>query len=664
MRLGLRLGTLTALCATVLIAAGPPESPVADAAMRGDAEAIVSLLRSGADVNAAQGDGMTAMHWAAERDDVATAEILRAAGALLEPTTRIGGYVPLHVAAREGNEGMVRWLLDNGASADRQTSETLANALHMAAAAGDVAVVQTLLDHGADPNATEGHWQQTPLIFAAAENRAPVVRLLIERGADPNVTTEVRDLLEWSELMSAADDRRDAVLAAFTNDGAREPTPSEIQAAVKAGREIFETGVPEGEDEEEDDDDRRRFRRGPPTITAKGGLSPLLHAARQGHHEAAMALLEGGADPNLVSPADGTSPLLMSVLNGQFDMAMLFLEHGADPNVASTLNGVAPLWAAVNVEWQPRTRYPQPQQRERQNASYLDVMQALLDAGADVNNRISLHPWYMVYTGCGNGNCGLIDTDGSTAFLRAAYATDVAAMRLLVEHGADPGVPTRAPAPRERRTPDEFLRQQNVQELQSDDFMALDDSAKFAVLRSVRDDFPDEIRYRFDDEIFSMSAADVLREQLLEAVDEANEVLENQLDPSGLPPVEEDGPAVYPIHAASGVGYGEGFAGNAHRHQVNGWLPAVKYLVEELGVDVNVRDHNGYNAVHHAAARGDNEMILYLVEHGADIMAVSRRGQTTVDMANGPVQRVSPFPATVALLESLGAINNHNCLTC
>ena len=89
MRLGLRLGTLTALCATVLIAAGPPESPVADAAMRGDAEAIVSLLRSGADVNAAQGDGMTAMHWAAERDDVAMAEVLRAAGALLEPTTRI-----------------------------------------------------------------------------------------------------------------------------------------------------------------------------------------------------------------------------------------------------------------------------------------------------------------------------------------------------------------------------------------------------------------------------------------------------------------------------------------------------------------------------------------------------------------------------------------------
>ena len=67
MRFGLRFGTLTALFAIVVAAAGPPESPVADAAMRGDAEAIVALLRQGADVNAAQGDGMTAMHWAAER---------------------------------------------------------------------------------------------------------------------------------------------------------------------------------------------------------------------------------------------------------------------------------------------------------------------------------------------------------------------------------------------------------------------------------------------------------------------------------------------------------------------------------------------------------------------------------------------------------------------
>jgi ankyrin repeat protein len=90
----------------------------------------------------------------------------------------------------------------------------------------------------------------------------------------------------------------------------------------------------------------------------------------------------------------------------------------------------------------------------------------------------------------------------------------------------------------------------------------------------------------------------------------------------------------------------------------------VKYLIEELGADVNARDFNGYNALHHAAARGDNEMILYLVSKGCDVKAVSRTGQTTADMANGPVQRVSPFPETVALLEKLGSKNNHKCVSC
>jgi ankyrin repeat protein len=79
---------------------------------------------------------------------------------------------------------------------------------------------------------------------------------------------------------------------------------------------------------------------------------------------------------------------------------------------------------------------------------------------------------------------------------------------------------------------------------------------------------------------------------------------------------------------------------------------------------VNLRDHNGYTALHHAAARGDNELILYMVEQGADVTVVSRRGQTTADMANGPVSRVSPIPETVALLESLGSENSNNCLTC
>jgi ankyrin repeat protein len=90
----------------------------------------------------------------------------------------------------------------------------------------------------------------------------------------------------------------------------------------------------------------------------------------------------------------------------------------------------------------------------------------------------------------------------------------------------------------------------------------------------------------------------------------------------------------------------------------------VKYLVEELGADVNQRDAAGYTPLHNAASRGDNEMVKYLVSKGADVMALSRAGQTTADMANGPVSRISPFPETIALLESLGAKNNHRCASC
>jgi ankyrin repeat protein len=133
---------------------------------------------------------------------------------------------------------------------------------------------------------------------------------------------------------------------------------------------------------------------------------------------------------------------------------------------------------------------------------------------------------------------------------------------------------------------------------------------------------------------------------------------------SGLPPVPVGGPGVTPLQAAAGVGYGEGFAANSHRFAPGGMLAGVTYLIEELGANVNAYDHEGNTALHHAAARGDVEMIQYLVSKGADVTAVTREGRTTADMANGPVQRIQPFPDAVALLEKLGSRNNHRCVSC
>ena len=661
----LRWNVLSVLGFAVMLGATAPEAPVADAAMRGDMDAVRQLLRDGADVNAAQPDGMSALHWAAERGDAQLAAMLLYAGASTETVTRIGEYTPLHIASRNGRTPVVDALLAAGADVAATTRPGGTTPLHLAATGGEPTVIAALLEAGADPNAREAEWQQTPLIFAAAANRVDAIDALIAGGADPNLAGEPVDLVEQAPLDRAASKRQEDVLAAFTNDGAWAPTSEQIQAAVRAARQVYVTGIPEKEDDGEGEgDDDGDNRRGEPDITGKGGLTPLLHAVRQGHLDAMRALLAGGADIDQVGGGDGTSPLLIATINGQFDAAMLLLESGADPNIASTLNGVSPLWATVNSEWQPRTRFPQPQERELQQYGYLETMQALLAAGADPNHRTTMHPWYMVYTGCGNGNCGLIDTNGSTAFLRAAYATDITAMRLLNEWGADPHIATKAPEQRQRRGPDEFQRQQAIEQISNEEeFAELSDSTKASVLRSVWAEFPDSLKEELP-EFTITDTPDAVRADVLAHAQRLDSVKAAEPDPSGLPPVPVGGPAVSAIHAASGVGYGEGFAGNAHRHAENGWLPAVKFLVEEIGMDVNLRDHNGYTAIHHAAARGDNEMILYLVEQGGDVTVVSRRGQSTADMANAPVSRLSPIPETIELLVSLGAVNNNNCVSC
>jgi uncharacterized protein len=608
-----------ALAMTAWLGAAPSPAAVADAAMKGDRDAVRALLKQGADVSAAKGDGMTALHFAAERGDAAMTEMLVYAGANVSAVTRIGQYTPLHLASRAGNEAVVAALLKAGASVAAKTTTSGVTPLHLAAASGSAAVVTLLLDHGADADAPESEWGQTPLMFAAADNRVEAIRVLLERGADATIQTRSIDIAHQSQLDRAAGALQKKVLDAAVAKG-QQPTSRQVQAAIEASRELFASGTippPEpapaggrgGRGNPDDANAANSFNPEEinPPVSNKGGMTALLHAARQGHLEAARALLDGGAPIDQAGSGDMTSPLLMAVINGEFDLAMFLIERGANPNLAAGGNGATPLWAAVNTQWQPRTRYPQPQEMEQQQATYLDVMKALLAKGADPDARLRSHPWYLVYSGCGNRNCGLADTSGSTAFWRAAYATDLEAMKLLVAAGADPNIPTIAPPIPVRRGPG-----------------GPPQGAGGAIMPTADADKP-----KF-----------------------------NAL------PVPAGGPGALAIHAAAGVEYGEGFAGNAHRHAPDAWMTVMKYLVEELHADVNARDNDGYTPLHHAAARGDNEMISYLVSKGADVTAVARSGQTTADMANGPVQRISPYPATVALLEKLGSKNSHKCVSC
>jgi len=582
-------GVFGAVGMAVITAAAAVDAPVADAARGRELEAVRSLLAGGADANAALGDGMTGLHWAAQHGDAEMTVLLMDAGADPTAVTRIGEHTPLHVASRAGHAPVVTALVEAGADVQASTT-TGATPLHFAAASGSGEAVAALIAAGADSNAREPEWQQTPLMFAAEAGRAGAISALLVGGADPRQTGKVVDISARSETdqedsrrrrdaMAAIQERRIRGERAEPAADASAPTPAPAPDASPARRQR------DAESLEADLLEEPEPLGFPDLVGTHGGLTALLLAAREGHIDAAVALLDGGADVNQVSAADNTSPMLIASINGHFDLAMRLLERGADPRLASGA-GATPLYAALNMQWAPKARHPQPTDYLQQQTSYLELMKAVLDTGVDVNTRLTKSLWFTTY----NRDLLGVDRAGATPFWRAAYALDIEAMRLLLAHGADSGISTMK-TPARRRSGDDT-------------------------------------------------------------------------DHSGLPPVPMGGPGVYPIHAASGVGYGQGFAGNTHRHVPEAWIPAVRFLVEELGADVNTRDHNGYTPLHHAAARGDNELIRYLVAQGADVTAVSRRGQTTADMANGPVQRVQPFPETLALLEGLGAKNNHNCVSC
>ena len=582
---GLVVGAIVGALGLSTLLKAAPGSGIADAAMRGEKDAVRALIKQAADVNAAQGDGMTALHWAAMKNDADLAQMLLYAGANLKATTRIGGYTPLILAAREGYSVVMEPLLKAGADANTKTANGT-TALMLAAQSGSVDAVSRLLEAGADPSVKEPVRGLTAVMFAAASDRAPVVELLAKRGADLKATSAVIDLNGAG--------RNSAVFAGvlFGNPapppaaagggraGRGGPDVPAVPAAQQQGR--FNPGAQgkAGID--------RQYQLNE-LIYAQGGLAPIHLAARQGYAATIATLVDAGADVNQPTAGDKSSPLLIATINGHFDVAKALLDRGADPNLAAE-NGATPLYGALNCEWAPKSLYPQPRAYLNQKVGYLELVTALLDKGADPNARLRKKIWYSGYSFDLSG----VDEIGATPFWRAAYASDVDAMALLVARGADPNIPTMKPAGRPR-------------------------------------------------------TADVERDVQ---------------DMSKAPPIPVGGPGVPPLVAAAGTGYGEGFAANSHRYAPSGMMAAVKYLVDELHADVNAADHDGNTALHNAAARGDVEMIQYLVSKGADVKAVNREGKTTADMANGPVQRIQPWPEALSLLERLGAKNNHKCVSC
>ncbi len=365
------------------------ETSLADAAMNGDLNAVRTLLSRKLDVNAPHGDGTTALHWAVYNGHADMVQMLLAGGADVKARTRLGGITPLMMAAKSGDVGVIKLLLE--AKSDVATTNSNGTTpLMLASASGKADAVKLFLDRGADVNAVDTTHGQTALMFAAAQGRLDAITGLMGRGADPNAVTKVSPIISMTERYKTQTDGKGK--RGITSEGGRSD------------------------------------------ITAMGGMTALMFAAREGYLDAVRALVTGGADVNKVNAADGLSVLTLAILNGRFDIARFLLDSGADPNLTNK-SGLGPLYATVDAQWPERTWYPPPSVTEEKTTS-LQLLQALLDKDANPNARLGKKPWYRTFHG------DWIDPAGATPFWLAAKANDVNAMKMLIAAGANPSIPS------------------------------------------------------------------------------------------------------------------------------------------------------------------------------------------------------------------------------
>ncbi len=353
---------------------------LADAAMNNDLERLQTLLAASADVNEAQADGTTALHWAVQRDDLQSAEMLIQAGANPDATNRTDAK-PLQLAALNGNAAMLSLLIEAGA--DPNAPQTINNdtALMIAARTGVPAAVQVLLEHGSEVNAQESWGGTTPLMWAVNENHVEVIKLLLASGAEVNKAS----------LFVAPDTGRG------------------FEGSPLRGRSSEEEGPVQG---------------------ATGEFTPLIFAAREGHLEAAQVLVASGADVNALA-ADGKNALGMAIFNGHYDLAAFLVDSGSGVDQADA-RGFTPLFWAVdrrNMETAPNFPWTVTEDP-------FFLVRKLLEAGANPNRVVNDTPQARMR----GGSPRIVF---ATPLMRAAFSGDLELVKLLLEFDADPDLKSR-----------------------------------------------------------------------------------------------------------------------------------------------------------------------------------------------------------------------------
>lgn len=360
----------------VAILLGAAASDLADAAMRGNKQAVRSLLQQKANVNTPQSDGTTALHWAVRSDDLETAELLIRAGANVSAANREGA-TPLLLAAVNGNAAMLEKLLQAGADPNAPLTKYGDTALMMAARTGKTAAIKVLLDHKAQVNAKETWGDTTALMWAVSERHPAAVKMLMDAGADVNA--------------------RSRFVPSTTGRGFEGTTP----VAPTAGQ--------------------------PAEEHSSGLLTPLMFAAREGDLESARAFVAAGADVNAIG-GDGKNVLGLAIFNGNYELASFLIDNRADVNHADA-QGFTPLFWAVdrrNMETPPNFPW-------MVTADPLPLIKKLLDAGANPNTVVNNTPRARMR----DGSPRIVF---ATALMRAAFSGDLELVKLLLSYGADPHI--------------------------------------------------------------------------------------------------------------------------------------------------------------------------------------------------------------------------------
>mgnify|MGYP003339836691 CR=1 FL=1 len=374
-----KLFTLVLLSATMLVAQS--KDSLASLIQRGDRKAALAAIRAGADVNDAQPDGTRPIHWAVYKLDYELLEALLAK----KPDVNVAnafGSMPISQAAELADVRMVKMLLDAGARPEGANGDG-ETALMLAVRTGNLDVVQALMNAGANVNTIEKFHHQTALMWAteAPRNAAEIVKLLLAKGADVNVRAQTND---WASQITS------------------EP--------------------------------RAQYR-------PVGGLTALLYAARSGCLSCVEQILAKGADLNRPTP-EGVTPLMIALDNDHNDVAKLLLDRGANPKLWDWWGRTA-LYIAVDrkasVGTPTRGRGGRGGANGPASVSHLDMIEALIGAGANVNARLNMHRPSR------SGNNGrFVDpyqNTGCTPLMRAAIGRDNEAAKVLVDHGAQVDIP-------------------------------------------------------------------------------------------------------------------------------------------------------------------------------------------------------------------------------